>query len=175
MKIFELLDEIEEIINTGTSFPLTGKIIVDGHEVLEIVREIRMELPDEIQQAQWIKGERQRILDEAKEEYENVLKEARIQAEQLIEDDDITVKAKKRADEIMRTAEANVKNLKLSAFEYVDNILYNFQNKVDGMNDLFFNEMFGDLQSHFDKVNHLLAENRNEIKDMAYKAQIEDE
>ena len=175
MKIFELLDEIEEIIETGTSFPLTGKIIVDGHEVLEIVREIRMELPDEIQQAQWIKGERQRILDEAKEEYENVLKEARIQAEQLIEDDDITVKAKKRADEIMRTAEANVKNLKLSAFEYVDNILYNFQSKVDGLNDLFFNEMFGDLQGHFDKVNHLLAENRNEIKDMAYKAQIEDE
>lgn len=175
MKVFELLDEIEEIIEAGTSFPLTGKIIVDGIEVLEIVKEIRMELPDEIQQAQWIKGERQRILDEAKEEYENVLKEARKQAESLIEDDDITIKAKKRADEIMRTAEANVKNLKLSAFEYVDNILYDFQNKVDSMSDVFFTEMFGDLQNHVDKVNHLLAENRNEIKDMAYKAQIEDE
>lgn len=175
MKIFELLDEIEEIIDTGTSFPLTGKIIVDGIEVLEILKEIRMELPEEIQQAQWIRGERHRILEEAKEEYENVLKEARVQAEQLIEDDDITVKAKKRADEIMRTAEVNVKNLKLSAFEYVDNILYDFQGKVDGMNGLFFNEIFSDLQAHFDKVNHLLAENRNEIKDMAYKAQVEDE
>lgn len=175
MKIFELLDEIEEIIETGTSFPLTGKIIVDGIEVLEILKEIRMELPDEIQQAQWIKSERQRILDEAKEEYEAVLKEARIQAENLIEDDDITVKAKKRADEIMRTAELNVKNLKLSAFEYVDTILYDFQNKVDSMSELFFSEIYNDLQGHFDKVNHVLAENRNEIKDMAYKTQIEDE
>ncbi len=175
MKVFELLDEIEEIIETGTSFPLTGKIIVDGIEVLEIIKEIRMELPDEIQQAQWIKGERQRILDEAKEEYENVLKEARKQAESLIEDDDITVKAKKRADEIMRTAENNVKNLKLSVFEYVDSILYEFQNKVDSLNEMFFNDMYGDLQSHFDKVNQVLSDNRSEIKDMAYKTQIEDE
>ena len=33
---------------------------------MEIVREIRAELPDEIQQAEWIKNERERIIAEAK-------------------------------------------------------------------------------------------------------------
>lgn len=55
MRVLELLEEIEEIVDTAAGFPLTGKIMVDSQELLEIVREIRAELPDEIQQAQWIK------------------------------------------------------------------------------------------------------------------------
>lgn len=174
MKILELLDEIEDIIDTSSSFPLTGKILVDAEEMHEIIKEIRIELPDEIQQAQWIKGERQRILDEAKKEYESVLKEARTQAESLIENDDITVKAKVRADEIMRVAETNVRNLKISTFEYIDSILFNFQDKMDHLNAVYFTDMFNELQKTFDDINTTLTENRNEIKDMAYQSQTEE-
>ena len=46
MKVLELLDEIEEIVDTAAGFPLTGKIMVDAEEILEIVKEIRVELPD---------------------------------------------------------------------------------------------------------------------------------
>ena len=105
--------------------------MVDAEEILEIVKEIRVELPDEIQQAQWIKDERQRILDEAKREYETVIRDAQKQAEALIENDDITVKAKRRAEEIMNIAESNCKQLKMSTFDYVDSILYNFQDKME--------------------------------------------
>ena len=62
MKVLELLEEIEEIVDTASGFPLTGKIMIDADELLEIVKEIRTELPEEIQQAQWIKGEQRRIL-----------------------------------------------------------------------------------------------------------------
>ena len=30
MKVLELLEEIEEIVDTASGFPLTGKIMVDG-------------------------------------------------------------------------------------------------------------------------------------------------
>ena len=173
MKVLELLDEIEEIVDTSSGFPLTGKILVDAEEILEIVKEIRVELPDEIQQAQWIKDERQRILQEAKQEYETILKDAKVQAEALIENDDITVKAKMRADEIMRVAEANVKSLKMSTFDYIDSILYNFQDKMDQLNAVYFQDMFNNLQSTFEKINGTIAENRNEIKEMVYRTQIE--
>jgi vacuolar-type H+-ATPase subunit H len=175
MKVLELLDEIEEIIDTSSSFPLTGKILVDAEEVLEIVREIRVELPDEIQQAQWIKDERQRILDEAKREYESVLKDARNQAESLIENDDITLKAKARADELMRVAETNVKSLKMNTFEYIEGILYNFQEKMEHLNAVYCNEMYDKLQKSFDQIGGTLTENRNEIKDLIYRTQMESE
>jgi len=173
MKVLELLDEIEEIVDTASGFPLTGKIMVDAEEILEIVKEIRVELPDEIQQAQWIKDERQRILDEAKREYEAVLKDAQKQAEALIENDDITVNAKIRADEIMRVAEANVKQLEMSTFDYIDSILFNFQDKMDHLNAVYFSDMFNNLEKTFDNINSTLSANRNEIKDMAYRTQMD--
>ena len=37
MKVLELLDEIEEIIETSSGFPLTGKIMVDAEELKEMV------------------------------------------------------------------------------------------------------------------------------------------
>ncbi|QHI73821.1 ATPase [Aminipila terrae] len=175
MKVLELLDEIEEIVDTSTSFPLTGKIMVDAEEILEIVKEIRVELPDEIQQAQWIKDERQRILEEAKKEYETVITDAKRQAEVMIENDDIVVKSKMRADEIMRIAEENCKQLKLNTFDYIDSILFNFQDKMDQLNATYFADMFNKMENTFQSVNATLASNRSEIKDLAYKTQMDKE
>jgi len=173
MKVLELLDEIEEIIDTASGFPLTGKIMVDAGELLEIIKEIRIELPDEIQQAQWIKNERQRILDEAKREYETVLKDAQRQAEALIENDDIIVKAKVKADELLRVAESNVKQLKMSTYDYIDSILFNFQDRMEQINAQYFGDMFNNLEKTFESINTTLSDNRNEIKEMAYRTQME--
>ena len=173
MKVLELLDEIEEIVDTASGFPLTGKIMVDAQEILEIIKEIKIELPDEIQQAQWIKNERQRILDEAKKEYEAVLIDAQMQAEALIENDDIIIKAKTRAGEIERIAEANVKHLKMSTFDYIDSILFNFQDKMDQINAQYFGDMFNNLEKTFESINSTLTDNRNEIKEMAYRTKME--
>jgi len=171
MKVLELLEEIEEVVDTAAAVPLTGKIMVDADEILEIVKEIRIELPDEIQQAEWIKEERERILNESKQEYETVLKDARRQAEALIENDDITVKAKHRAEEIMTVAQDNVRELKMSAFNYIDSILYNFQQKMDQLNGEHFIKMFEDIETTFGNINDTLAENRKEIEELARKTQ----
>ena len=76
--------------------------------------EPRVELPDEIQQAQWIKEERQKILEEARKEYEKIVADAKDQAAAMIDTNEITVQSKVRADEITRIAEANVKGLKVN-------------------------------------------------------------
>ncbi len=175
MKVLELLEEIEEIVDTASGFPLTGKIMIDSQELLEIVREIRAELPDEIQQAQWIKNERERIIAEAKNEYEAVIADAKRQAETLVENHDITIKAKMRADELMRVTEETAKQLKMSTYDYVDNILYNFQGKMEQLNALYFGDMFGSIERTFNDISTTLTSNREEIKDMAYRTQMDQE
>ncbi|MCQ4637415.1 hypothetical protein NE619_11830 [Anaerovorax odorimutans] len=175
MKVLELLEEIEEIVDTASGFPLTGKIMVDAQELLEIVREIRHELPEEIQQAQWIKNERERIIAEAKNEYEAVIADAKRQAEALVENDDITVKAKLRADELMRVTEETAKQLKMSTYDYVDSILFNFQEKMEQLNALYFGDMFGTIEKTFTDINATLSNNREEIKEMAYRTQMNED
>lgn len=175
MRVLELLEEIEEIIDTAAGFPLTGKIMIDADELLEIVKEIRAELPDEIQQAQWIKNERERIIAEAKTQYEAVIEDAQKQADSLVENNDITMRSKYRADELMKVTEESAKQLKVGTYEYLDEILYNFQGKMEHLNSIYFGEMFTSLEKAFDDINSALAANREELKDMAYRAQMDAE
>lgn len=175
MRVLELLEEIEEIVDTAAGFPLTGKIMVDSQELLEIVREIRAELPDEIQQAQWIKNERERIIAEAKTQYEKVIDDAQKQADALVENNDITVKAKMRADELMRVTENTAKQLKIGTYDYLDSILYSFQGKMEHLSSIYFGEMFTSIEKAFDDINSALAANREELKDMSYRTQVNSE
>ena len=174
MKVLELLDEIEEIVDTASGVPLTGKLLIDGDELTEIVKEIRIALPEEIQQAQWIKEERQRILDEAKKEYEIIVQDAKRQADIMVEENEITARAKTRAMEMTRQTEANIKQLKLDTYSYVDKILYEFQEKMEHMNGVYFGDMFTNLQKTFDGINRTVQSNRMEIKDLAYKTHMDD-
>ena len=65
MEIFTLLDELEEYLEGRNSIPFTNKVLVDKEEILDIIKEIRLKLPDELKQAKWIKEERERIIAEA--------------------------------------------------------------------------------------------------------------
>ena len=76
MEIFTLLETLEDILEKSKKLPFTERSVIDKEEFLEIIKEIRLKLPDELKQAKWIKEERQRILEEANKEAEDVVKEA---------------------------------------------------------------------------------------------------
>ncbi len=171
MTVLELLEEIEDIIDTAPGLPLTGKIMVDTNELLEIVREIRLSLPDDVQQAKWVKDEKERILTEAKSEYEKIIVEAKKQADYLVETDDITLRAQKMAEGIREDAEEYAKVLKMRTYDYVDKMLYDMQARMDELNMKYFGEMYGNLEKSFQEIGGVLQSNRDEIKDMAYRTQ----
>ena len=75
MEIFTLLETLEEILEQSKKLPFTDKAIVDKEAILEVIKEIRLKLPDELKQAKWIKEERQRILVEAQNEADEIIKE----------------------------------------------------------------------------------------------------
>ena len=62
----------------------------------------------------------------------------------------------------------------MSTFDYIDSILYNFQDKMDQLNATYFHDMFNNLENTFNKISTTLSDNRSEIKEMAYKAQSEE-
>ncbi|MGP1441887.1 MAG: hypothetical protein ACTTJ2_04580 [Anaerovoracaceae bacterium] len=171
MKVIELIQDIEDILETAGGFPLTGKVMVDPDEIRDILKDIKQELPEEIQQAQWIKNERQRILDDAKTEYDRVISAANEKAEQLVENDDITLRAKKRADEIMRAAEQNIKELKLGTFNYIDDVLYTFQERMSNLNESYAQRILDDINDMFEKIDTTISSNRDEIKDLSYRTE----
>ena len=104
MTVLDLLEELEDIVNTASTVPLTNKVMVDGEEILEIVKDIRQSLPDDVQQAKWIKEQKDNIIAEAKQEYEKVQIEAKKHADYLVDEHQIVSKAQKKADGIQKEA-----------------------------------------------------------------------
>ncbi|MBR2546899.1 MAG: ATPase [Eubacterium sp.] len=169
MTVLDLLDELEDIVDTAPNVPLTGKIMVESSEVLEIVDDIRKALPEDVKQAKWLKDEKERILAEAKEEYEKIIMEAKKQAGFLVDNNDITLKAKKRADSISDAADDYSRVLKMKTYDYLDKMLYDMQDKVDTLNVNYASQMYEYLEKSFEEINSELQKNRDELKEMAIR------
>jgi vacuolar-type H+-ATPase subunit H len=123
MNVLKLLEELEDIVENCSSIPFVQKVLVDKGEILEIIKEIRIHLPDEIKQAQWIKEERQRILAEAQQEADTISEEANKHILSMIEQDEITMLANEQAEKIITQAQNNAKEMRLGAKDYVDGLL----------------------------------------------------
>ena len=168
-KVLDLLDELEDLLEGATSVPLTNKIVLETEDIFGIIKDIRLALPDDMQQAKWIIDERDRILLEGKSEYERMLREAKKQADFLVDSDEITRR------EIIKDSKIQSKVLKMKTYDYVDRMLYGMQQKMDELNMKYFGEMYTNLEHTFTAINETLTENREEIRSLAYKTQNEDE
>ncbi len=130
MDVLKLINEIEDIVEEGSTVPFSKKIMVDSEEILEIIKEIRIRLPDEIKQAAWIKEEKQRILAEAQKDADTILNEAEYKLEELIDQEGVTKAANERAEEIINKAQTTAKEIRLGAMEYADSLLLETQEQL---------------------------------------------
>ena len=129
MEIFTLLETLEDIMERSKNIPFTEKGIVEKDEVLEIIKEIRLKLPDELKQAKWVKEERNRILEEAKKEADGIVKEAENRIISMIDEHEITRKAYEQKAQIIETANEMSREISKGTKDYADNIL----EKVEGV------------------------------------------
>ncbi|HHW07978.1 MAG TPA: ATPase [Clostridia bacterium] len=131
MDVFEMLDELEDIIESGARVPLTGKVLVDAEEVLDCIDQIRSVLPEEIRQARWIAKERERVLADAKQEAEETLKRAQTQIEQMALENEVVKIAEQKAQEILARAKAIELEMRDGATAYAEQILEQLENNLN--------------------------------------------
>jgi len=112
MEMLSILETLEDLVEKSVTVPFSGKCLVDKEEILEIIKEIRLKLPDDIKQAKWIKEERQRILLEAQKEANNIIKDAENKIASLIDEHEITKKAYEQSNEIISNAPEKCKGNK---------------------------------------------------------------
>ena len=123
MEIFTLLETLEDMLEKSRNVPFSGKCVVDKEEILDIIKEIRLKLPEELKQAKWVKEERQRILVEAQKEAESVVKEAENRIIAMIDEHEITRKAYEKKVEIIETANEMSREISKGTKDYADNLL----------------------------------------------------
>lgn len=141
-KIEELIDEIEEYIDSCRYQPLSSsKIIVNKEEIDELLRELRAKTPDEIKRYQKIISNKEAILNDARAKAEALINEATIHTNELISEHEIMRQAYEQANEVVNmasnqaqdilnnaTMEANA--LKTAAMQYMDDMLTHLESII---------------------------------------------
>ena len=127
MEIFTLLETIEEMLEDSKKLPFTNKAIVDKEQVLDIIKEIRLKLPEELKQAIVIKEEHDRIIAKANEEAEEIVKEAENRIISMIDEHEITKKAYEQKNKIIENANDMAREISNGTKAYADSILESVQ------------------------------------------------
>ena len=112
LDVLEIIEMMEDVIEKAVTLPFSGRALIDKDELVDLMQEIRLHLPEDFKQAKWIKEDRQRILDEANKEAASIIKNAEEKMAAMIDDHEITQKAYAQANEIMAAAQNNAVELR---------------------------------------------------------------
>ena len=145
MEIFTLLETLEDALENGKGLPFSSKCIVSKEDLLDIIKEIRLKLPEELKQAKWVKEERGRILVEAQKEADEIIKEAENRIISMIDEHEITRKAYEKKVEIIETANEMSREISKGTKDYADSLLSNIEEALQN-------------------ALKVIQENRNELK-----------
>ena len=131
MEIFNLLETIEDMLENSKTLPFTNKAVLDKEELLDIIKEIRLKLPEELKQAKVIKEEHDRIIEKANEEAQDIVKEAENRIISMIDEHEITKKAYEQATDLVNNATQKAMEIKTDTDQYVDDVLNDVEHRLD--------------------------------------------
>ncbi len=130
MHLILLVEKLERLLEKAVPFPLTTKTLIDREEGLELLGEIRANIPKEIEKAEWIVKESDKILKEAQQEAQDVVKKAKEYVGKSINESDIISQAKSEAKEIVNEAKGFSKEMQREADKYADETLTRLENTL---------------------------------------------
>lgn len=130
MEVLDVLDMLEDVVDKSMGIPFIGRAIVNREEVLELIDELRLNLPDDLKRAKWVNEQHQKIIDEAKKEAESIIKLAEDKMATMIDDHEITLKAYEKANEIIDNAQKHSKEIRANTKQYVEDSMAKLETSV---------------------------------------------
>lgn len=135
MDILELISELEEKIDSSLEIPFIKKAFVNKEELMNLLGDISLQLPDEVRMAKQIAEDRTRILADAQKQADLIIKNAEQKIISMVDEHEITKRATEQADEIIAKAQKNARDIRIGTLEYSDNMLAQLENSLKAMSD----------------------------------------
>ncbi|WP_458863741.1 hypothetical protein [Acidaminobacterium chupaoyuni] len=122
--IEELVNTMYEMVQDASGIPLmSDRCVIDREKALDILDEIRANIPSDLKMARDIVEKREAFLNSGKREAETIRKQAEELARQKVNENDLTIAARKHSAEIIATAEKRSKELMGAANAYCDDAM----------------------------------------------------
>ena len=131
-----LIDMLYERIEEAKAPALKpGMSIVDRDEMLDLLDELRAQLPVEIKRAQELLSAREKFVEEAKRDVDRMMRQAELEARTKVSDSEVLYAAKEKARQIIAHAEDRSRQLYQVANEYAEDALVRTEEAVQAALD----------------------------------------
>ena len=120
----KLLDMLYEMIDEAKNAPLSNdKCVLNRDEALDLLDEIRAQMPVERKRAQELVRARDEYVEAAKRDVERMMQKAEFEAKSKVSDSEVLYAAKEKARKIIADAEDRSRQLCQVANEYAEDAL----------------------------------------------------
>ena len=122
--VIKLLDILYGMITEAWGVPLgNDKCIIERDKAVEIINDIKSNLPTELAEAKRLVAARDEFIGNAKREAEALRKSAEEKARLMVEEQEIVRTAKAQSVELINSAELKSRELRRVASDYVDQMM----------------------------------------------------
>lgn len=134
MKIEEILDLMDGLLDKSSSVPFSNKKMIDCEQMREYIDSIRLNMPGEIKRAKDMTRDKNNIISEANKKSEEIIRKAEERAKVLVSEQEVIKqateiakeqlkRAKEQADEIVAQAVAKDKDIRNALAANLDKVL----------------------------------------------------
>jgi vacuolar-type H+-ATPase subunit H len=121
------LDEIVAAVAGARSMPMSASCVVNRADLLAMLEEMREALPGSLAQAQEVIGDREHMVEQARQEAERIIGQAHAERGSIVSDTEIARRSQSEADRILAEARQEAEEVRAEADDYVDSKLANFE------------------------------------------------
>lgn len=130
MDIQHLVDRLEDLIDEGRHMPFSKYTMIDEERALEIIDQMRISIPEEIEKAARILAQRDRVLAQANEEAARILQAARQKGEDMLDQEVNVQAAQNRAANVIEQARQQAAQITADADNYVVQVLSRLEQQL---------------------------------------------
>jgi vacuolar-type H+-ATPase subunit E/Vma4 len=120
----ELLTVLYNMIQDSFTLPFVrAKCVLDRERAMELIEEINVLLPSDLEQARKIVNAKNEIIGNAKLEAEAIKRQAEERARNMVSKEEITMTARQKANDMLAAAESKAREIRIATNQYVDDAL----------------------------------------------------
>ena len=127
LKMFDLIDRLKKLAEGASKVPLSGKIILDGHSLKQLLQQLEDSVDPDVRDARAVLDQEKVILNKAAHEAETTVRDANAQAQSTVED------ATRRAQATLSDAQARAAEMARDAADKANAMVADAQTRAGSM------------------------------------------
>ncbi|MBT95800.1 MAG: hypothetical protein CL431_07525 [Acidimicrobiaceae bacterium] len=126
-EVERLIQGLINVVEAARPVPLSSSSMVNKDEIITVLNDISIRLPDEIRAARWLLKQREDFLSRTQREGDELIDLARARAGQMVQKSEVVKAAEVQARRIIEEAQSEAQRLRLETEDFCDQRLASFE------------------------------------------------